>query len=394
MADVLTLFDESVLQKGFYVPRFEVVVDKSGLPSDVVRDVRQITYKDNVKEIDNFEIVVNNWDAGARAYKYIGSESADSDDPEAAIRWRLFEPCTREVEIRFGYQDELVTMTKAFFTTMAPSFHAAEPTLNVRGLNVLHQLRRKQYSTSWQNLTDTAIVKNLATLPDPKTGQRRFPLPIRTNPGEEQPRPFVAQQNQYDIDFLLSLARRNAYVVRVDQKANGSRELYFGLSDDPNLRAVEYRLAWGRSLMDFQPTLTTANQIRSVTVHGWNRRTKKAIRQKVSLDDRGFTANKDLKELLLRCDPREEEVTSEPVATLAEAKQRARAILLDRTREIIKATGATVGLPNLRAGVFVHIENVGARLSGRYFVTETTHTLGAGGYTTKFAARREDEEAK
>ena len=36
---------------------------------------------------------------------------------------------------------------------------------------------------------------------------------------------------------------------------------------------------------DFKPTLTTANQIRSVTVRGWDRRTKQPIKETVSLDD-------------------------------------------------------------------------------------------------------------
>ena len=34
---------------------------------------------------------------------------------------------------------------------------------------------------------------------------------------------------------------------------------------------------------------------------------------------------------------------------------------------------------------------VGARFSGLYFVTDTTHTIGNNGYLTKFNARREDD---
>ena len=394
---VSTLFEESLLQKSFYAPRFELSIEDSGLPSDVLRDVTQITYKDNIKEIDSFELVVNNWDATAREFKYVGAETAESlgGNSDAGIRQRLFEPCAKTIVIKFGYLDELVTMIRGFFTTMEPNFPSTgASTLNVRGMNVLHRLRKKQYTTSWENLTDSQIVENLATLPDPQSGQRRFPLPIRTDPkarGEEQPRPFVAQENQYDLDFLLSLARRNAYVVRVDPGRDGD-ELYFGASDDLKMRAVEYRLGWGRSLVEFKPTLTTANQVKSVTVNGWNRRTRRAITAKVSLDDREFRNNKNLKELLMRCDPREEQVVNEPVSTPAEAKRRARSILLDRSREIVKATGTTVGLPNLRAGVMVHIENIGSRFSGRYFVTDTTHSMGASGYTTKFSARREDPE--
>jgi Bacteriophage probable baseplate hub protein len=82
----------------------------------------------------------------------------------------------------------------------------------------------------------------------------------------------------------------------------------------------------------------------------------------------------------------------EPVFSPQEAQQRADAILADRLRCFVQATGNTVGLPDLRAGVNVQIGGLGSRFSGTYFVTETTHTIGAGGYTTRFSARREDFE--
>ena len=36
----------------------------------------QVTYKDNIKEIDSFEMTVNNWDAETRTFKYVGAETA------------------------------------------------------------------------------------------------------------------------------------------------------------------------------------------------------------------------------------------------------------------------------------------------------------------------------
>ena len=63
---VVTLRDESKLQGDFYVPRFEIKIAGVNLPQDVLRDVVQVTYKDNVKELDSFELTVNNWDAEQR----------------------------------------------------------------------------------------------------------------------------------------------------------------------------------------------------------------------------------------------------------------------------------------------------------------------------------------
>ena len=43
-----------------------------------------------------------------------------------------------------------------------------------------------------------------------------------------------------------------------------------------------------------------------------------------------------------------------------------------------------------RAGRYIRITGFSPRFNGRYFVTTTTHSIGSGGYTTSFAARRED----
>ena len=54
----------------FYVPAFLVKVENRELQRDVLSDVVSITYSDSLKEIDSFEMVVNNWDAEAQKFKY------------------------------------------------------------------------------------------------------------------------------------------------------------------------------------------------------------------------------------------------------------------------------------------------------------------------------------
>ena len=79
-----------------------------------------------------------------------------------------------------------------------------------------------------------------------------------------------------------------------------------------------------------------------------------------------------------------------PVFTQREADELARAILLERSKDLVKASGTCIGLPDLRAGQRIKIGGLGARFSGEYFVTDTTHTINDSGYITKFNVRRED----
>jgi len=396
---LVTLAQESQNQRGFYVPQFAIKIQDAGLPRDVLRDVIQVTYSDNLKEVDSFELVVNNWDTATRRFKYVGSETAAdlAQDTPKTVRYHLFDPGNKQVTLQLGYLDQLQMMTVGNFTTLEPNFPSSGgPTLSVRGLNVLHQLRRKQYTYSWTGQTDSEIAENIATLTDKTTGQKRFPIPIVTDDNAQSQEPtidYIAQDNQYDIDFLFQRARVRGYVVVVQQSDTSptGRELYFGPSQNSGSRDVTFQLEWGKSLVEFHPTLTTANQVKSVTVHGWNRNTKKPIAETATLNDPRLNRNKDLYVLLQKNDPREEIVVNEPVFSAKQAKDRAFSILSDRQKQMVKASFTTVGLPDLRAGRQVLIKGVGARFGGLYFVTDTTHTIGSNGYLTKFNARREDD---
>jgi phage protein D len=404
MTTATPLAQESRDQGAFYVPRFQVKIAGASLPRDVLYDVRSLVYEDSIDSIDSFQMEINNWDEVAREFRYIGSETSaelQAGHPKYAQR-TLFEPCGKEVELLLGYGDQLVTMLRGHFTTMKPSFSDGPATLTVTGLNVLHQLRRKQYTTTWTDKKDSEIAQDLANRTD--NGQKRFPLPIVIDENamqNEKPVPIVTQHNQYDIDFLFQRARVRGYVLFIqeaDQATGRPRQLYFGPSRQgmiPGLRDVEFRLTWGRSLMEFKPKITTANQVRSVTVRGWHRQRKQLITRTVTLDDQRISVNADLYRILNACDPHEEIVVDEPIFTNCHARERAIAILRDQTKQIVTAEGVkVVGLPDLRAGQVVIIDGVGARLSGEYFITKTTHTFDDNGYITTFDCRREQYKGR
>ena len=94
----------------------------------------------------------------------------------------------------------------------------------------------------------------------------------------ETPLHYVAQDNQYDIDFLLTRARNAGYVVFIDseEKPKGQVEtfLYFGPSDDRHAASRRHlRARMGNFADGLQADLSTANQVKCVEVRSWIRRT-------------------------------------------------------------------------------------------------------------------------
>jgi phage protein D len=378
----MSLYDESVspANRGFYAPSFELRIDGVGLPQGVLRDVMEVTYHDDINEIDGFELTVNNWDATARSCKYIGSGTAAPLDS-------LFDPGGKTAELTLGYVGNLMKMVRASFTTVEPNFpESGPPVLTVRGLNILQQLRKKKFTYPWRDQTPSAIALNFNSLRDGGQPRLATPWSVVVNQqaaSAETPIHYLAQKDQYDVDFLLQLAHSQGYGLEADETL---QQIYFGPTQSSI--ATNYQLTWGAGLMSFKPSLSTTNQWQSVTVRGWDRQAQKVISETVDLNDPQIKKmNTKLHDLIQN---RQSQTVDLPVFTAAEAKQKARALLMDRSAQIVTAHGKTVGLPALRAGTLVNIQGIGVRLSGTYFVTKTTHTLGENGYVTEFDCRRED----
>lgn len=378
----------------FYAPAFELKLSGSPAPSKVMRDVMEVTYEDSVEKIDSFTLTVNNWDAENRTLKYVGT---DPSGPDAANA-KLFDP-GNQVLLSMGYQGDIRPIINGLITTVDVEYaESGSSRLTVRGLNVLDKLRRKQYSWSWPDdgsnngIRDSDIAKALAPKANDQTGKPGLDIKVVTDSqaaASEPVNPNVFMYNQYPIVFLMGRARRLGYSLFIGQDASGAEYLYFGPSQD--LRQITYVLEWGKSLASFHPTFATARQLQSVTVRGWDRKTKKPIEGKATLDD-VKNINADLR-AVARAANREDVVIEEAMHTPDQAKARAIKILEQRQRELVDASGMTVGLPDLRCGSVLVIRGTGQPFDGQYFVKETTHTINEQGYRTTFRAHREQPEA-
>lgn len=370
------MMDAVEIYKGqdFYVPHFQVKVQGRPQGQDVIHDIIQVSYQDTIEEIDKFEITINNWDEKKRTYKY-------SDQ-------KLFDP-GKEVELWMGYygQDRLRLMIRGEITSQRPNFPAGgQPTLAVSGLNLLHRLRTKQESHPYEKMTDSQIAKQIG---------QRLGLEVKTDTAAmETTYEYLFQDNKYDIIFLMERARRIGYdlfVEEVSQNGQASQSrLHFVPSQ--NVRQTSYQLTYGRSLTQFQPTLTTANQVGEVVVRGWNATKKEKIeatakRNELKTQGVGQAGGQDTIEQAFN---QRQEVLNFPVESEAEAKQLALETLEKIAKDMVKGSGATVGLPDLRAGSVLIIDGLGERFSGRYFTTATSHSINDSGYTTQFECRREE----
>jgi hypothetical protein len=130
---------------------------------------------------------VSNWDDSARRFKFHGSESeADATDPDASRAARSSpssSPAARRLNCILGYAGSgLRQMMRGRFASVEPNYPASgRPVLTASALNVLQRLRKKPYSSAWENKTPSEIAAGIARLRDGRA--RRFPVPVDVDPG-------------------------------------------------------------------------------------------------------------------------------------------------------------------------------------------------------------------
>ena len=177
------------------------------------------------------------------------------------------------------------------------------------------------------------------------------------------------QDNQYDIIFLMERARRIGYDLFVEGEAqNGGRRARCSISAR---RATCARspigLTYGRSLIEFQPELTTANQVGKVTVRGWDRSRR---RRSSTTATRGEIATKGVgakggQAAIDKSFRPAQEIIADQARSRARRKPRRWPTRPSSgiAKDMVKGTGSVVGLPDLRAGSVLQIDGLRRRAS-------------------------------
>ncbi len=392
-----TLLPVNIYEKqDFYVPAYRVLINAKN--PNIETDVLSVSYTDSLTNVDSCEIVVNNWDPEGESKGSTMAGAFKYSDSTVFNPWQ-------QVELWMGYYhegaDELKRMLTGEISTLSPNFPAGSgSTMTVRALNLLHRFRTKQLTKAFFKRKDTDIAQELVKDIDSELKQKTTQLTLKMEPDEvaenlkdEKEVPYLEMHNQYPIVFLIQRARDIGYELFLEEKGdNKNRTVIVHFRPTNDVLRTTYALEWGKSLISFQPTLKTANQVSELTVIGWNPQTKAKIEVKVTRKDlagEGLIDPTALNITESELSQKSEFVVDHPVQSPDEARVIARKRLRQIAEGLVEARGKTIGVPDLRAGCKVTVAGLGTRFTGTYLVTSTTHTIGDGGYTTDFTARME-----
>lgn len=208
-----------------------------------------------------------------------------------------------------------------------------------------------------------------------------------TDPGSAQK--FIRKQaNESDYDFLAKIAKENGWDMLVEHGGELGGHLLRFTSPLDHLQP-DVTLAYGRSLLEFQPRISVVGQVFSVSGYVWVPQIKMVFVVTLGWDwDRMALTLSVYPGVVPLGASGSFHLVQEPL-TATSAPRKILSEIIPRLNKRLTATGSTVGDPRIQAGRVLRVEDVGEQFGGLYRITGATQTLDGSGYRTQFEARKE-----
>ncbi|MEO3815984.1 VgrG-related protein [Plantactinospora sp. B24E8] len=300
------------------------------------------------------------------------------DDPHFELFDRGTFTVGTRVEVAFRAENDPVVVTVGEVTAMAvqPGVTGRHE-LVLSGLDLTHRLARGPKSRSFQRVTDADIATRIA-------GEYGL-QPDVDSTGEVLE--HVLQVGETDYAFLRRRAVRIGFDFWISDRT-------FHFKRGPRASGTPPVLRWGGNLHHFTVRFASAERCDEVEVRGWDSLGKRAVTGRASEGEPGTDAPaaEELAAAARRSFGRVTRSAGQfPVVDQAEADALARSFLFRTSAGEAVLRGEAAGDPLLGAGAEVRVEQVGARLSGRYRVTSVEHSYGANRpYRTRFVCGGRD----
>jgi uncharacterized protein len=353
----------------FYAPRFEVMIGEKKLAVNVSKEIIDVTVSEKIDVGASFSLTLHDeFDMNKQKFKWL-------DDSRFTVGNMII--------IDMGYGSNLSRMIMGNITSLEPSFFASEtPTLTIGGQDLSYDYMKrptqerafseKKYSDIARTIAQEAGL--LAVVDDSKESAGKF-------------EPSVIKNNDETYYAFLSRLKKNIGFI-FDMKG---QTMYFVKPGDDLKEILTLKL--GKDIISFRPTLKTTGLLAGVEVRGHNPRDPKkpiigkAMAGSETNKERGkitgsqLLVTKNSKHLPIKI------ITDAIVNSKEHAQSIAKAELIKASDTLIEGKVECIGLPQIRTGVNVILEKVGERFSGKYYVTETTHTINSNGYRTSFSVK-------
>lgn len=334
------------------IAQFYIKVDGADIATSIMDNVVSIEVDDSLNIPDMFTLQIRD-----PSLELTGADTFDVG---------------KEVEISVRGQTGTKKLMTGEVTSIETSFkQGTGAVLIVRGYDQSHRLNRGRQTRSFVQMTDSDIASRIAR-----------EMNLRTDiDSTSEVYDYILQENQTNLEFLQSRARRIGFRVLVEGDTLSFKRTPEGGSENPVLE-------WGSNLIEFNARLTTSRQVSEVEVRAWDPQSRREIvgRANRPQETPEVGESRQGSEIAGQAfgQAGREIVVNRPVNTQAEADALAQSVLDEVGDSFIQADGACSGNPDVCAGAMVELQGLSRRFNGRYRISHALQRYDARGYTTRF----------
>ncbi|NJM22529.1 MAG: VgrG-related protein [Richelia sp. RM1_1_1] len=350
------------------LPKLEI----EGKPVDnnFMEDILQLSVEESLHRVGMFTLVIQN--------DYFPGRNQDK-----IWRYKDLLQIGKLVKIGFSssttespdFEDENKSyVLEGEITTIETNFTGkSQAPVIIRGYDVSHRLYRGKHNRSFQNMTDSDIVKKIAEEAAIKIGKVDASGVVHE---------YIFQSNQTNMELLRERTARIGFELFIqDGKLNFRK---------PKADSEELSLKWLTDLHSFRIRVTSAEQVKEVEVRGWDYSQKKPIvstakSANVITDTQNGIGSK-ISDKFNGISTPKMIIVDQPVFNPKEASVIAQALCNELGGQFINADAKAEGNTKIRPGTVVNLQEMGQH-SGKYYITETRHIYSERVYSTEFSVR-------
>jgi uncharacterized protein involved in type VI secretion and phage assembly len=272
------------------------------------------------------------------------------------------------------------TLIKGEVTGLEAEYDATRLRTILRGYDLSHRLHRGRNTQTYKNVTDSDIARQVAG---------NASLPIGTIDSTSVTYDHVSQPNQSDWAFLKSRAREIGYEMGMDDDGKFYFRQPIQASNAPQTGDYQshtdtLQLVFGDDLIEFRPRVTSAEQVSTVNVRGWDPDQKQLVVGSASAGTVAASLQDDPSTLAGTFGGPTFTVVDRPLPQQPMADGAAASAAEIISSAFAEADGIARGNPKLKAGSTVSVGVVGDHFEGQYTLSGVRHVFGENGYRTHF----------
>lgn len=350
-----------------YIPQPIILINGSPAPEALIEDIIQISAEESLHLPGMFMLMIKN--------DYFPGRPTD-------VVWRHQSLFAIGYTIKIGFTSSTTDATEfaqavteyimeGEITAIETEFNSqSQAPIIIRGYDISHRLHRGRYNRSFQNMKDSDIVARVVA----EAGVATKTLTATTTVHE-----YIFQENQTNMEFLRERAARVGFELYVQDNFLNFRK---------PVQDAALSLKWLEDIHGFRVRVSSAEQVSSVEVRGWDYKTKRPIVATATTESvitKTTLGSGSSKATAFMGQPKMI-VVDQPTFSLAESQKIAQSLCDELGGEFVNADAIGEGDPSIRVGKVVNLVEMGT-YSGTYYITETQHLFSERRYTTNFSVR-------